>query len=261
MMILWLTLTLAVSHAGATSEAEAAALFRAGEARYHGNDAAGALKLFEASYRLVPVPLLLVDIAQCLRKLGRDREAAEAYRRFLESRSGGRRLRAEVFEALDQLGGRGERAVASDVRAGARERAAALFQRGRARYQQGDFEGALMAFQAAHSELATPDLLVNIAQCQRKLDRPDQAILAYHSFLSASSAPHDLRLEVWEALDETLTELDARLYRLAESAALLERELMARELSPEVRRSTEATVRQIRRTLMEIDASVGTIFR
>jgi tetratricopeptide (TPR) repeat protein len=260
MMILWLTVTLAVSQAGVASEAQAVALFRAGEVQYQGNDAGKALKLFEASYRLVPVPLLLVDIAQCLRKLGRDREAADAYQRFLESRSGGRRLRAEVFEALDQIAQRA-RPSTVEVSPGARERSAALFQRGRARYQQGDFEGALAAFRAAHTEFAAPDLWVNIAQCQRKLDRPDHAVLSYHAFLRTSSAPQELRLEVWEALDETLSELDARLYRLAEAASVLERELGQRELTPEMRRSAELTVHQIRQALLEIDAAVGKVFQ
>jgi hypothetical protein len=59
--------------------------------------------MFETSYRLVPAPVLWVNIAQCLRRLGRAREAVDAYRRFLASRSGDAKLRAEIFEAVDEL--------------------------------------------------------------------------------------------------------------------------------------------------------------
>src|SRR5439155_25628533 len=142
------------------AEVQASALSRAGMERYEHQDAGAALKLFEASYRLVPAPVLLVDIAQCLRQLGRKEEAVSAYRGFLESRSGTARVRAEVFEALDEID-RARTPPPIESHPGARLRSAALFQRGRARYQTGDFAGALEAFRLARSEFEAPDLWVN----------------------------------------------------------------------------------------------------
>src|SRR4051794_32268698 len=133
-MILWIAIAAVVSQPPLPSERQAAALFRAGMTRYQSADAAGALTLFQASYRLVPTPLLLVDMGQCLRRLGRNDEAARAYRQFLESRSGSARERAEVFEALDELDGRAPLPVV-ETAPGGRARSAALFQRARARYQ------------------------------------------------------------------------------------------------------------------------------
>jgi tetratricopeptide (TPR) repeat protein len=238
-------------------DAQAAALFRAGQASYAGHDDAGALRLFEASYRLVPLPMLLVDVAQCLRRLGRAREAAESYRRFLESRSGGKQLRVEVWEALDALEPPTPAVV--EPAPGERARSAALFQRGRARYQSGDFDGALAAFRLAAGEYPAPDLLVNVAQCLRRLDRPDEAVLSYLQFLDGGGGSRALRREVWDALDETLAELDARLYRLAESAAQLER-ASASPIDPTLRAEAAATARQIRQHLVEADAVLARVF-
>jgi tetratricopeptide (TPR) repeat protein len=256
-MILWIAIAAVVSQEPA--EGQAAALFRAGMTRYESNDAAGALTLFQASYRLTPAPMLLVDIAQCQRKLGRKDEAARAYREFLESRSGTARVRAEVFEALDELDGHTPANV-TEASPDGRARSAALFQRGRARYQAGEYALALEAFRLAREEYPAPDLWVNIAQCLRKLDRPEEAVLAYHRFLKTSDAPRPLRLEVWEALDESLRELDARLYKLAESAALLERLLASHQIDPSLRPSAEATVRQIRESLMQIEEALSPLF-
>jgi tetratricopeptide (TPR) repeat protein len=258
-MILWIAVAAVVAQQPAPPESQAAALFRAGITRYESNDAAGALTLFQASYRLTPAPMLLVDIAQCMRKLGRKDEAAHAYREFLESRSGTARVRAEVFEALDELDGRTPIQVA-EASPGGRARSAALFQRGRARYQAGEYALALEAFRLAREEFPAPDLWVNIAQCLRKLDRPEEAVLAYHHFLKSSDAPRELRLEVWEALDESLHELDARLYKLAESAALLERLLASNQIDPQLRASTQATVRQIRESLIQIEDELSPLF-
>jgi tetratricopeptide (TPR) repeat protein len=259
MILLWIAVAAVVAQQPSPSEGQAAALFRAGMSRYQSDDAAGALPLFQASYRLVPSPVLLVDIGQCLKKLGRKGDAAHAYRQFLESRSGAARVRAEVFEALDELEGRATVQVV-ETSSGGRIKSAALFQRGRARYQAGEYALALEAFKLAREEFPAPDLWVNIAQCLRKLDRPEEAVLAYHQFLRSSDAPRELRLEVWEALDDSLHELDVRLYKLAESAALLERLLATDQIEPQLRSSTQATVRQIRESLIQIDEELSPLF-
>ncbi len=260
-MTLWITIVAALSLAPLPREAQATALFRAGQSRYQSDDPGGALRLFEASYRLVPAPMLLVDVAQCLRQLGRAPAAAEAYRRFLESRSGSRRMRAEVFDALDALDDSPAPVAAVERQPGARARSAALFQRGRARYQAGDFAGALSAFRAALDEYPAPDLWVNLAQCLRRLDRPEEAVLAYQAFLDGRAGSRTLRAQVWEALDDTLGELDRRLYQLAESAAQLERAAHALDLDASLRAQAASTAQKIRQALVERDASLSRLFR
>jgi tetratricopeptide (TPR) repeat protein len=64
---------------------------------------AEALKHFRAAYARFPAPALLVNIGQCLRKLDRLDEAAQAFNGFLAIKGGDPRVRTEVFEALDAV--------------------------------------------------------------------------------------------------------------------------------------------------------------
>jgi tetratricopeptide (TPR) repeat protein len=85
----------------------------------------------------------------------------------------------------------------------------------RQRYELGDYHAALAEFEAAYAAFPTPVLLVNKAQVLRKLGRMEEAALAYKQFLDLRSGDSRLRAEVWEALDEILTELESDLTAIA----------------------------------------------
>jgi tetratricopeptide (TPR) repeat protein len=73
-----------------------------GRLAYSAGDYERALTEFRGSYAQAPSPALLVNIGQALRKLDRPAEAISAYRTFLAQPAGSRRLRLDVFAALDE---------------------------------------------------------------------------------------------------------------------------------------------------------------
>jgi tetratricopeptide (TPR) repeat protein len=83
-----------------------------------------------------------------------------------------------------------------------RKLAAAEFKRGKQLYADGDYEGALQAFQAGYDTYPLRGFLVNIGQCQRKLGHLKEAITAYEQYLDGTDVPASLRAEVEEALAE-----------------------------------------------------------
>ena len=89
--------------------------------------------------------------------------------------------------------------------------ASAHFQKGRALFEQGSFQAALDEFDAGYLAYPLAGFLVNIGQCQRKLDRLDEAAAAFQKFLDSNPSDGKLRAEVQEALAEISTERDRRL--------------------------------------------------
>jgi tetratricopeptide (TPR) repeat protein len=79
-------------------------------------------------------------------------------------------------------------ALSAPARAGADDpdtRAArAQFQRGEAAYQQGRFDQALSAYQAAYAAKPLPGFLFNVAQCYRNLGNDERAVFFYRRYLS-----------------------------------------------------------------------------
>ena len=222
--------------------------FEQGRAHYAAGHYEAALAAFEHSYQLEPMPTMWVNIAQCLRALGRTDEAADAFRRFLDSRWGSARVRAEVWEALDELAPRPQaESMAAD------ERAIAHFQRGRHLYERGHYEAALGEFRAAYLITPVPAMIVNIGQCLRKLDRLPEAAIAYQTFLGQPRGSREVRAEVWEALDEVLRELDGRMFRLAESSVLMLRFLREGEATPEFRARVARVRGEVLTGLLRID--------
>jgi tetratricopeptide (TPR) repeat protein len=106
--------------------------------------------------------------------------------------------------------------------AGDKKVAAVHFQRGRALYEAGRFTDALDEFQAGYEAFPLAAFLVNIGQCQRKLERLDEAAHSFQSYLDTTPSSQKLRAEVEEALAEVTQERQrhaeeaARQRRLAE---------------------------------------------
>ena len=222
--------------------------FQEGRDRYAAGDYTAALTAFRQSYQQEPLPAVWVNIAQCLRALGRSDEAAQAFRRFLDSHWGSPQVRAEVWEALDDL-------VTKPVPARATRDPLALerFRRGRLLYDRGDYEHALAEFRAGYLAAPTPAMIVNIGQCLRKLDRLPEAAAAYQSFLSQRSGDPQVRAEVWEALDEVQRELDHRMFKLAEASVQFRRFLRAGAGDPELRARVVAVREEVLGGLVKID--------
>lgn len=82
------------------------------------------------------------------------------------------------------------------------------FMRGAQLYQTEDYEGALEAFRTSYGLAEVPVVLFNIAQCLRFLDRPAEAIAAFHRYLETEDQLDDARREAVEA---AMQELEAKL--------------------------------------------------
>lgn len=109
--------TLLVAAAWAPPEARAAddrdtrsarSHLRAGAAYYEEARYDDALREMETAYRLRPLPELQYNIAQCHERLGHAREAAAAYRRYLDGKADAED-RAEVAERIKRLEERTDR--------------------------------------------------------------------------------------------------------------------------------------------------------
>jgi tetratricopeptide (TPR) repeat protein len=135
----------------------------------------------------------------------------------------------------------------------ARERAHAFFQSGSQRYAAGEWAAALDEFQAGYSAQPSPAFLVNIGQCLRKLDRLDEAALAYRRFLDAHSGSPRTRLEVYDALEDVTAELNRRVDALAEAAAMFAVYARTAGADPQLVARSLAAREEILRTLVAID--------
>lgn len=135
----------------------------------------------------------------------------------------------------------------------ARERAHAHWRSGSERYAAGEFAAALEEFEAGYASQPSPAFLVNIGQCLRKLDRLDEAALAYRRFLDARTGAPRTRLDVWDALEDVTTELNRRVDSLAESAALFAAYARSPDADPALRANALAAREEILRTLVAID--------
>lgn len=102
-------------------------------------------------------------------------------------------------------------AVAAPAHAGDKRAAAAHFQKGRAFFDAGSYAAALDEFQAGYDAFPLAGFLVNIGQCQRKLDRLDDAASSFQHYLDSDATDPKLRAEVQDALAEISAERDRRL--------------------------------------------------
>jgi tetratricopeptide (TPR) repeat protein len=101
--------------------------------------------------------------------------------------------------------------------------AAAAFKQGRALYDAGQFSDALDKFEEGYRAYPLPGFLVNIGQCQRKLDRAADAKRSFEQFLASDSSDERTRAEVKEALDEIAAD-EQRRADAVEDAARRERD-------------------------------------
>lgn len=145
-------------------------------------------------------------------------------------------------------------AWARTTRAGeSRERAHGHWKTGSEHYAAGEWAAALDEFEAGYAVHPSPAFLVNIGQCLRKLDRLDEAALAFRRFLDAHTGSPRTRLDVWDALEDVTAELNRRVDELAESAALFGAYLRQPDADPALRARAQSVREEILRTLVAID--------
>jgi tetratricopeptide (TPR) repeat protein len=228
--------------------------FEDGRAAYAKRDYEAALRYFERGFAQRRMPAMLVNIAQCLRALGRDADAIDAFRRFLDSRAGSARVRRDVFEAMDELQANSR---GPNLRITLDPTASEQFRRGRQKYARGDWDGALDDFRTAWRRAPAPALLVNIGQCLRKLDRPAEAVAVFSFYLDQGAGVRRVRTDVWEMLDSLHTQLDSRMFKLAEAAALFQRWLATGQGSQAKRAEVIVAEKQIRDLLVILDTQAS----
>jgi tetratricopeptide (TPR) repeat protein len=135
----------------------------------------------------------------------------------------------------------------------ARERAQVHWKSGSQRYAAGEWTAALDEFEAGYAADPSPAFLVNIGQCLRKLDRLDEAALAFRRFLDAHTGSPRTRLDVFDALEDVTGELNRRVDALAESAAILGAYASADHADPQLRARSLAARDEILHALVAID--------
>jgi hypothetical protein len=100
--------------------------------------------------------------------------------------------------------------AAAPAPSGRKAEAVVHFQRGKALFAQGAYADALVAFQAGFDVFPLRGFLVNIAQCQRRLGRLDDAASSYAKFLDSVGGDPRLRAEVEDALADVRGQLRAK---------------------------------------------------
>lgn len=164
--------------------AEAKAVFDKGAAAYEAHDYAHAYDFFARAYELANRPTLLFDQAQALRRLGGRREEAIAlYEQYLASGAGTRT--DDATKALAEL-----RTPEStgDVELDTAQ-AKALFDKGAAAYEAGDFAHAADDFGESYELAQRPGLLFSEAQSLRRLGgHPAEAIDLYQAYIDTGEA-------------------------------------------------------------------------
>jgi hypothetical protein len=93
----------------------------------------------------------------------------------------------------------------------AKAQAQALLGQGTKLYQQGDVAGALEKFNAAYAAYPSPKLMFNIAQADRDLGRPVEALEAFEKFLAGAA---DTSLETVADVRKSVAELQRKLGRI-----------------------------------------------
>jgi tetratricopeptide (TPR) repeat protein len=100
--------------------------------------------------------------------------------------------------------------VPATARAGDKRAAATHFHEGRSLFEAGSYAAALAEFNAGYEAYPLAGFLVNIGQCQRKLDHLDEAAESFSKFLDSNPSDGKLRAEVQEALSEISAERERR---------------------------------------------------
>ena len=168
-------------------EAIARKLFNLGGAAYERRRYGHAYGFFTRAYELAPRPGLLFSRAQALRRLGgRRKEAIALYEAYLETGHGVRD--ADATAALAEL-----RTPANTGNEAADEATArAIFNKGGALYEAGDYAHAADEFERAAEMSGRPGVIFSEAQALKRLGgRREDAIALYEQYLATGHGVRD----------------------------------------------------------------------
>jgi tetratricopeptide (TPR) repeat protein len=135
-------------------------------------------------------------------------------------------------------------AAPAAARAGDKRAASAHFQKGRALFESSSYSAALEEFNAGYEAYPLAGFLVNIGQCQRKLDHLDEAAAAFGKFLDSDVADPKLRAEVQEALSEISTERERRVAAEVEARRQRDEAERRHPVEEEARQHADLRVRE-----------------
>jgi tetratricopeptide (TPR) repeat protein len=102
------------------------------------------------------------------------------------------------------------------------ERAMSAYNRGQEHYKGARYKEALVAFKEAATLYASPDFQYNIARCYEKLERYDEAVLAYETYLSTkpdAADRSDVEASI-EFLNGKIEQAEARQRQQSEAAVV-----------------------------------------
>ena len=111
--------------------------------------------------------------------------------------------------------------------------AAANFRSGQKAYNLGAFEEALADYSKAYEQKPLPEILFNIAQCQRQLGHFERAAFFYRRFLTLSPRPPANR----KLVGELISEMESKQVEAERQAAILAEQSQAREQEQPLARS------------------------
>ncbi len=150
--------------------------FQAGAAHYQRTEFDRAIDEFRSAYAISQRPAILYNIARCHERLAQYREAAAAFRSYLDATPGAED-RTEIQGRIALL----ESLIGSSNQL---EPAKTRFFEGAAKYEREDFAGAIEDFREALRLSKRVDLLYNIARCQERLGHWDDAIATLLEYLA-----------------------------------------------------------------------------
>jgi tetratricopeptide (TPR) repeat protein len=167
---------------------KAAKLFETARVAYKAKEYTKALAGFEEAYRLAKEPLLLSNMGYCYLELSRYAEAQKMFKTFLDTAPADDPARAEVETALKQAEGR------------------ASFEDAESHYKLQEYDIALKDYAESYRITKAPEILFNIGQCYRQLNKPEEAIKSYKTYLrEIPNAPNRVNVEA------TIAEMEAKL--------------------------------------------------
>lgn len=111
-------------------------------------------------------------------------------------------------------------------------------------YGRGDYTAAIGAFHAAFAFKTDPKLLFNIARCQEKLGKIDDAIATYQQFVDSPGTTSQERAKALESMKALRDERDAR-EAIAASDKKRSDDSAARDAAPALTPKTEAPNRLV----------------
>ena len=168
------------------AQKEAQALMNQGITYLNAGKYREAIAAFDEGFRIYPAPQFILNKAAAYYESGHYAEAKLEYDIYLSDPNAGRadEVSAARDRAIEKLGGR--EATATGI-----EESRQLFEQGQKAMQEGRYEDALTAFDAAYEKNPIPDFRYDGAICQEKLGRPYAAIASYQQYLDTAPSGGD----------------------------------------------------------------------